>query len=102
VAHKICDKKPCDELMLALRTYLHALPPTNPEAGFVAIKAESKYIVTPSKKYEERVQMVALRYCPFCGTRIGYGMTDWVGPPPKSYQVAPTPVGNGVKRRRLE
>lgn len=104
MAHKICDKKPCDELMVALRTYLHALPPTNPDAGFVAIRAESKITITTSKLQDERVRVVALRYCPFCGTRIGYGMTEWVGPPPKPTTVPPTiPVRlNGVRRKRLE
>jgi hypothetical protein len=101
VAHKICDKKPCDELVVALRTYLYALPPTNPDAGFVAIRAESKFTTTPARTYEERISVVALRYCPFCGTRIGFGMTEWVGPPPKGRQVAPTPRLDGVKLRRL-
>lgn len=104
MAHKICDRKPCDELMVALRTYLHALPPTNPDAGFVAIRAENKVVVSSSKIQGDRVRIVALRYCPFCGTRIGYGMTDWVGLPPKSYEVPVVANArtNTVLRKRIE
>jgi hypothetical protein len=93
MAVKVCDLEPCDRMQTALSRFLtKEQPPYNQDIGFVALNAMSKGRSTEPKR-------VTIRYCPFCGTRIGVGFLEFLEPakPFNPTMTRRSPVNVGVR-----
>lgn len=72
MATKICDVKACDKLRKAYRQFFAPDPNYDPEKGALLAVMRKRI----PQKTVVVTEVVNLKYCPFCGTRVSLSLID--------------------------